>query len=130
VDYRVQLAINLMKSDPARELSLREIASVADLSPSRLRYLFKNETGISPKGYLRILRMELAKELLKTTPLTVKQITIQVGVNDRSHFERGFKKAYGVTPVQYRASACMARSLAGRTRGSKPRLEDKQALRP
>ncbi len=108
MDYRVQLAIQLMKSDPARELSLDQIARLAELSPSRLRYLFKNETGLSPNGYLRMLRIELTKTLLETTSLTVKQIMIQVGVNDRSHFERGFKKVCGLTPSQYRVASRLA----------------------
>lgn len=49
--------------------------------------------------------MELAKQLLENTSLTVEQIMIQIGLTDRSHFERGFKKAVGLTPSQYRTES-------------------------
>jgi AraC-like DNA-binding protein len=48
--------------------------------------------------------MERAKEHLEFSFMSVKQIMVSIGVRDRSHFEREFKKAYGLTPTQYRAS--------------------------
>lgn len=108
MDFRVQLAIQFVKRDPGREFSLGQLASLVDLSPSRFRYVFKSETGLGPKAYIRILRLELAKQLLENTSLTVEQIMIQIGLNDRSHFERGFKKAFGLTPAQYRSASRLA----------------------
>ena len=108
MDFRIQLAIRFIKRDLARELSLRQLATSVDLSPSRFRYVFKSETGLGPKAYIRALRMELAKQLLENTSLTVEQIIIQIGLTDRSHFERGFKKAFGLTPTQYRTELRLA----------------------
>jgi CheY-like chemotaxis protein/AraC-like DNA-binding protein len=87
-----------------QEPSLSEMAQVVNLSPSRLRYLFKREIGIAPGHYLRAFRLERAKELLETTFLSVKEIISSIGVNDQSHFIREFKKSYGLTPSQYRMS--------------------------
>jgi YesN/AraC family two-component response regulator len=86
------------------EPSLSEMAQIVNLSPSRLRYLFKREVGVAPGHYLRKFRLERAKELLETTFLSVKEIITRIGVNDQSHFIREFKKAYGLTPAQYRMS--------------------------
>lgn len=108
MDFRVQLAIKYVKRDLGREFSLDQLASLVDLSPSRFRFLFKSETGLGPKAYIRVLRLELAKQLLESTSLTLEQIMIQIGLNDRSHFERGFKKAYGLTPAQYRIASRLA----------------------
>jgi AraC-like DNA-binding protein len=52
--------------------------------------------------------MELAKQLLENTSLTVEQIMIQIGLTDRSHFERDFKKAFGLTPAQHRTASRLA----------------------
>ena len=116
MDFRIQLAIRFIKQDLARELSLSRLASLVDLSPSRFRYLFKSETGLGTKAYIRALRMEVAKELLETSSLTVEQIMIQIGLTDRSHFERGFKKAFGLTPTQYRTASRVA-ALVGNNNG-------------
>lgn len=55
-----------------------------------------------PAKYLRLLRMQEARELLETTFLSVKEIRTRVGFGDESHFMRDFKKACGMTPAQYR----------------------------
>ena len=64
-----------------------------------------------PAHYLRALRMEQAKTLLQTSRLTVKQIMTGVGVEDKSHFAREFKKAYGLTPSAYRAAHLLAEEV-------------------
>lgn len=105
MDARVQIVIGVMKQQLHREISLSEIASYVNLSLSRLHHLFKSETGTTPAQHLRQLRMEHAKELLELSQQSVKQIMVAVGVRDRSHFEREFKRIYGQTPTQYRATA-------------------------
>src|SRR5262245_12965711 len=108
MDPRVQKVISIMRETFHREPSLDEMAQSVNLSPSRLRYLFKMEVGIPPAQYLRAFRMERAKELLETTFLTVKQILHSVGLNDHSHFVRDFKKAFGLSPARYRMTLTMA----------------------
>ena len=56
-----------------------------------------------PIRYLRLLRMERAKNLLESSFLSVKEIAFQVGLNDESHFVRDFKTTYGYSPALYRA---------------------------
>ncbi|MBA2732238.1 MAG: helix-turn-helix transcriptional regulator [Acidobacteria bacterium] len=102
MDSRIQKVLILMEANPRRALSLREIASTVNLSASRLRLLFKAATGMSPTQYFKLLKMQEAKSLLETTFLTVKQIAARIGIKDVSHFVRDFKKAYGMSPIQYR----------------------------
>jgi hypothetical protein len=56
-----------------------------------------------PIRYLRLLRMERAKDLLESSFLSVKEIAYQVGLNDESHFVRDFKSTYGFSPALYRS---------------------------
>ena len=71
---------------------------------------------MAPAHYLRALRLEQARELLQTSRLTVKQIMNEVGVEDKSHFAREFKKTYGLTPTAYRAAHLLAGEVKACTR--------------
>jgi len=110
MDPRVRTVITLIEADLYPETPLTALAQSVNLSPSRLRHLFKTETGMTPAQYLKRLRMESAKQLLETTFLSVKVITSRVGINNLSHFAQDFKKAYGLTPAQHRARFHIAHS--------------------
>ncbi len=100
---KTQVVVEFMKANLHQKLSLSEMANSVNLSRSHLCYLFKTQTGMSPGKYFFMLKMQKACELLATSPLNIKQIMAIVGYNDKSHFVRHFKKAYGLTPSQYRA---------------------------
>jgi len=105
MDPRVAKVLDLIKDESTSETSLTGLAQQVNLSPSRLRFLFKSHVGVPPAQFVRTFRMERAKELLETTFLSVKQIQIRIGVSDQSHFIREFKKSYGLTPARYRMKA-------------------------
>lgn len=91
-----------MREDVRGELSLSEFAQSVNLSVWRLCHIFKSDVGMPPIRYLRLLRMERAKDLLESSFLSVKEIAFQVGLNDESHFVRDFKSTYGFSPALYR----------------------------
>lgn len=92
-----------MREDVRGELSLAEFAQSVNLSVWRLCHIFKSDVGMPPIRYLRLLRMERAKNLLESSFLSVKEIAFQVGLNDESHFVRDFKSTYGFSPALYRS---------------------------
>jgi transcriptional regulator GlxA family with amidase domain len=103
VDKRVEKIIQIMREDVRGELSLAEFAQSVNLSVWRLCHIFKSDVGMPPIRYLRLLRMERAKNLLESSFLSVKEIAFQVGLNDESHFVRDFKSTYGFSPALYRS---------------------------
>lgn len=74
------------------------------MNSSYLSRLFKNETGKTFSSYLQEFRMEKAKELLESDLLKITDVAMLSGYNDVSRFIQYFKKAYGVTPEEYRHS--------------------------
>ena len=114
MDQRIQTAMDLMAKDLQRDFSLYALARSVNLSLSRFHHLFKAETGMTPARYLRSLRLEQARELLATSFLSIKQLMRCVGFTDQSHFNHEFKRAYRLTPTEYRA---LARSSAQSRRG-------------
>ena len=92
----------MMREDVSGELSLSEFAQSVNLSVWRLCHVFKTDVGMPPMRYLRLLRMERAKDLLESSFLSVKEIGFRVGLTDESHFVRDFKATYGLSPACYR----------------------------
>ena len=103
IDPRIKRVIVEIEKHLNSELSLDVLAQSVNLSTSRLRHLFKAETGMTPAQYLKSLRMSCAKKLVETTFLNIKQIRCSIGVRDKGHFARDFERSYGLTPTQYRA---------------------------
>jgi len=103
LDKRVEKIIAMMREDVRGELSLGEFAQSVNLSVWRLCHIFKSDVGVPPIRYLRLLRMERAKDLLESSFLSVKEIAYRVGLNDESHFVRDFKSTYGYSPALYRS---------------------------
>jgi AraC-like DNA-binding protein len=119
MDQRVQRVITLIENDFARHLSETVLAAEVNLSTWRLCHLFKGETGMAPWQYLRAVRMDMAKNLLETTFLSIKEIRVKIGLHDQSHFIRAFERAYNISPTHYRVRYWKTRQEQDRQLNSK-----------
>lgn len=93
---------NYIDKNYNRDLPLEELATIANFSQSYLTKLFKKETEMTINYYINLKRIEKASILLKTTNKQLRDITIECGFNNISHFHRVFKKFKGITPNQIR----------------------------
>ena len=84
------------------EITLDIITSKFDISLRSLTRRFKHATGKSPMQYLQQVRMENARELLKTSNLGVAEVAYSVGYPDNSYFSALFRKTMSVSPKEYR----------------------------
>jgi len=73
-----------------------------NMSKSRFSAVFSQATGQTFTEYLIHLRLNKAKELLKTTNYKNSQIADETGYNDSHYFSYIFKKNIGMTPSEYR----------------------------
>jgi len=102
MDRRIELIISKIKANTAASWDIPTLATLVNLSPSRFRHLFKQETGVTPAQYLKDIRLRKAEKMLRTTFLSIKQILKQVGIASNTHFVRDFRQKYGTTPTAYR----------------------------
>src|SRR5438132_14031420 len=98
IDIRIQFILTFLEEKIDSDVDLSELADLVCLSESRLRHLFTGETGKSPSQHLRDIRLARAKKLLAETRLTIDQVAMRVGWQDRSHFEWRFQEEFGLTP--------------------------------
>ena len=104
-DRRITRVCDWMRNHPARELDIPDLASRAGFAPNSFIRRFREVTGNTPHQYLMNLRYTFAARLLVSTELEIDAIVAEIGVKDRFHFSRTFKRLYGSPPAAYRASA-------------------------
>lgn len=85
-------------------ISVQQLADRARLSQYHFSRIFKKETSFSPHEYIRNIRINTAKYLLKTTRRPIKDICFDTGFSNVSVFCTAFKKMTGLTPAEYRHS--------------------------
>jgi len=83
-------------------LSLNEVAAQVNLSPSYFSAVFSQENGETFRDYLTRVRIERAKELLRTTNLKCFEVAYQSGYSDPHYFSYIFRKNTGISPQQFR----------------------------
>ena len=86
-------------------LNLDMLASQAHVSKYYLAHAFKSEYGISPINYQIFLRIKESRYLLRETDMSLSQISRILGFSSASYFSQSFRKAEGVSPLEFRNGA-------------------------
>lgn len=88
---------------PSGRYGVENIASEMNMSVQTFRRRLLSVTGESPKAFISAIQMELAAKLLTDSPdMSVTQIANRCGYDEVTSFGRTFRKAYGISPSQYR----------------------------
>ena len=86
----------------AENISLLDLAGIANMSPFHFTRVFCNQFGMPPHSYQTQIRILRAKRLLMQEE-SIADIAMRTGFADQSHFTRHFKRLTALTPGQYRA---------------------------
>ncbi len=86
------------------DLSLEELAQLTNKSLSSIKSKFKEVYDESPAGYIRLKKLERAKELLALKGDSITDVVFDVGFNDLSHFSKLFKSEFGLSPRELQKS--------------------------
>ena len=98
----VEQAKVYIKERYMKDISLDEVSREIKISPYYFSKLFKKKTGQNFIEYLTEIRIGKAKELLRNTDMSMKEVSMQVGYGDPNYFSRIFKKNVGISPTEYK----------------------------
>lgn len=98
----VKKVMTYIQNNAKISLTANSVAAALFLSESRMRSIFRTETGVTVGRYIDDIVFTKAKKLLAKKQLPIEKITKELGFCDRFYFSRSFKKRTGKTPSQYR----------------------------
>lgn len=86
------------------KLSVPLVARQVDVSPSYLTALFHKNLQISPGEYIRRIKLQESKQMIRENNLNFTEIAAQLQYSTVHHFSRQFKEKFGITPTEYAKS--------------------------
>ncbi|WP_201716883.1 AraC family transcriptional regulator [Rossellomorea arthrocnemi] len=79
--------------------SIQALAQKVSFSERTIRRVFRDELGVSPKEFSRIIRFQsILKELLSVQNPSLMEVALKYGYYDQAHFNNEFKQFYGLVP--------------------------------
>lgn len=98
----LSIAVQQIENNISTPLCVEDMAKSMRMSSSHFIRIFKAQVGYSPLAYQTRLRMERAKDLLRSTSLRVSEIAVEIGYQNPMYFSSTFKKHTSMTPLEYR----------------------------
>ncbi len=103
VDNEIGVVLNLINRDFSKPFTVMDLANFCNMSESHFRKKFTKNVGMSPQQYVHHVRILMADHLLKTTDLSIVEISEDVGFRSLSSFNRLFKQTFGCSPRKRRS---------------------------
>jgi len=102
---RIYAALKAIHKNPGADWDLDNMAELASFSRSAFTTNFRKIVGISPMAYVISWRMNLARSMIRSSSLPIKNIARKVGYRTQTGLNKAFKQYFGVTPKQLRNEA-------------------------
>jgi transcriptional regulator GlxA family with amidase domain len=101
-DERVLAIQNWLEKHYAEPISLEDVATQFGFSQRNLNRRFKQAVNQAPQKYLQLYRMEVAKELLRSSSLSIQQVCYDSGYDSLTVFGRRFKQYTSLSPSAFK----------------------------
>ena len=97
-DDRVARVVAFIDDHYTEQLSLDDLAHLVRMPRVQFARLFRITTGSSLRDHIRTLRLTRARQLMETTAMTLTDIALESGFYDLPHFDKAFRKQFGMSP--------------------------------
>ena len=103
-ETRISPAIEYIRENYTTDfIKISKLAALCGISEVALRKQFQKQFAISPAVYIRNMRINYAKELMRNQDASIADAAMLSGFNDISYFSREFKKSEGISPKEYKS---------------------------
>ncbi|MEL6495742.1 MAG: AraC family transcriptional regulator, partial [Cyanobacteria bacterium J06623_7] len=97
-------AIEYIEHHLSQSIKLEDLATHLGISKFHFSRLFKKSLGVSPHQYVMQQKIELAKQLLVKSDMSISEVALECGFNSHAHLGKYFRQIVGMTPKAYRRS--------------------------
>lgn len=104
IDVRISKCLRYIHENTEEDISVSFLANLSCISEDHLIRVFKKEMNCTPLKYINIKKIEKAQLLLITTDMPIRDVAMELSIDNASYFNRIFKKYTGKTPMEYRDS--------------------------
>jgi AraC-like DNA-binding protein len=98
--HRIARAIEWLRNEFDQPLRVEDIAQELGMSVSSFHHHFKAVTAMSPLQFQKQIRLQEARQLMLSEGLNAASAGYRVGYNDASHFNREYKRLFGLPPLR------------------------------
>jgi AraC family transcriptional regulator len=108
---RLKQALAYIEDNLSEDLSLSQLASIAGISASHFKTLFRESAGVPLHQYVIQRRIDRAKDMLMAGKLSIAEIALATGFSHQSHLARHMRRASGLSPLAMKRLFADASSL-------------------
>lgn len=99
---KIKLVLNYINDNYSEDISINTLAELCDYSEYHFMRFFKKHIGLTCIQYINNLRLEKSSILLTSTNNAIMDISLEVGFDNLSYFNKLFKRKYNLTPKEFR----------------------------
>lgn len=104
---------NYIHNNIGQKLTIKDLATIFQVTPEHLSSHFKLVTGLTVKGFINREKINHAKFFLVSTDLSLLEIALELGYPDQSYFSKVFKKYTKTSPLQFRINGRIKLGISG-----------------
>lgn len=101
---KIDRAINYINNNYHKDINLATVSNEVSLNYSYFSQIFKEHVGDNFVSYLKKVRINKAKEILRSDESKVYEVGKMVGYEDSKQFAKHFRSVTGVSPIEYKKS--------------------------
>ncbi|WP_081990193.1 AraC family transcriptional regulator [Psychroserpens sp. Hel_I_66] len=101
---KIHRLVDYIIDNISKPLKVKELSKASGLGPKKLQLGFKLLFSKSVNEYVRSIKLEIAKDLIKNSDKSISEIVFEIGYKSRSYFSKIFYDNYNILPIEYKES--------------------------